>query len=1081
MNVTVIKRNGINTQLDISKIRKVATWACEGLDASVEALEAGMKAKLRNGVTTRDIQKSLIQCALELCSLEAPDYRYVAGRLHVWNIWKEVELARGCYYGDYDKVVIGMVNTNKYDPSIIESYTLTELKQAGEWINPDYDSDYDYAGASLLSKRYLLEKELPQEMYLTIALLLAKDLDYGSRLTTARSYYEALAQRKVSLATPFLSNLRKPNGSLTSCFVLTMNDTLESIFRELTNIARISKCGGGVGTNVSRIRATGSSLMGKANAAKGVVPWIQLINNTMIAVDQAGTRTGAATVALDVWHYDIPFFLELQTEHGDQRRKAYDIFPQVVIPDEFMRRVKNNQVWHLVCPHEVKEKFGHDLSSLWGKEFEEAYADIENAIEDNALKLVKKINAKELFIKMMKSQIETGMPYLAFKDTINRANPNKYEGYIPSVNLCVSGETKILTDKGHFAIADLVGQKVTVWNGSEWSNVLIKKTGENQPLLKVNFSNGESLECTYYHHFWVQDTYSSKPRRVEAKDLQPNDKLIKYQLPLIESTDDVDFPYAYTQGCFSGDGSYSVKGYPEIYLYGKKKQLVTRLSIRNKLQGNSSYIKELEDIAIYDNYKQDRLVCQLPLDILPKFTVPLNGYTIKSRLEWLAGLLDTDGTVCRNGDNESLSISSINKTFLLDVRLMLQTLGVDSKVTAMTDAGNRLLPDGKGSKKEYFCKQSYRLLISSNGLFQLSELGLKPYRLKWKKRHPQREASQFIKVVEVELTCRKDDTYCFSEPKRHLGMFNGILTGQCTESYSNVVSGQYAHCCNLISLNLATIEREKIGYYSELSVRMLNASLDLTVPPFADAKAHNDRYRTIGVGAMGLADYLAKNELLYDSDEARKEVDMLFEDITYHCINASMEMAKETNSPFPAYPNSIWAKGNFMNDLSLKEVCDMAYSKQRWVSLAEDIRQYGLYNSQLQAIAPNTSSSLVHGCTASILPTYSRFFYDKSVKPIAPPYINDYFWYYQENRTMPQSAVIKMTSSIQKWIDTGISMELLFNLNEGIYWAEEPTRKINAGDIFKDLIFAWESGCKAVYYVRSVQKDDYKDCTSCAN
>jgi ribonucleoside-diphosphate reductase alpha chain len=187
-----------------------------------------------------------------------------------------------------------------------------------------------------------------------------------NRLTWAKQFYEALANRQISLATPILGNLRIPNGSLASCFITAMDDNLESIFNGIHDAARISKNGGGVGVNISRIRATGSWVMGKANASGGVVPWIKLLNDTAIAVNQGGRRAGAVTVSLDVWHLDLPEFLEMQTENGDWRRKAYDVFPQLVVSDEFMRRVAADEEWTLVDPYEVRTRLGIELAQLWG-------------------------------------------------------------------------------------------------------------------------------------------------------------------------------------------------------------------------------------------------------------------------------------------------------------------------------------------------------------------------------------------------------------------------------------------------------------------------------------------------------------------------------------------------------------------------------------------------------------------------------------------------------------------------------------------------------------------------------------------
>jgi len=381
--IQVQKRDGSMAPLDIGKIRLVVYWACKDLNVNSIALEAGLTALLKDGITTKAIQDSLINCALEMCNPQEPDWRYVAGRLHIWGLWKDVYVSRGDGYGrdQFATHICEKVDAGLLDDRLF-LYEGEELVEAGSWINPEWDKDYDFAGASLLTRRYLLKDELPQEAFLTCALLLAVVEEPKNRLKVARQFYEAIAKRKVSLATPILSNLRKPNGSLSSCFIISSDDNLESIYDQITNTARISKNGGGVGVNISRIRATGSTVMGRDNASGGTLPWIKLFNDTAIAVNQGGSRAGAVTVGIDVWHLDVPEFLEMQTENGDQRRKAYDVFPQLVISDEFMRRVKAQEEWTLVDPYEVRTKLNIELAELWGEEFEHAYAIVDSCLED---------------------------------------------------------------------------------------------------------------------------------------------------------------------------------------------------------------------------------------------------------------------------------------------------------------------------------------------------------------------------------------------------------------------------------------------------------------------------------------------------------------------------------------------------------------------------------------------------------------------------------------------------------------------------------------------------------------------------
>lgn len=283
--VTVIRRNGTQSPLDIEKIRKVVEWACADLEVNPISLESSFNTKLKNKITTREIQDNLIQCASNMTTEEEPDWRYVAGRLLIWGLWKDIFVNRECHYEDYPEVVRAKVANGQYDSRLLD-YSRKELEEANSWINSDWDTDYDYAGATLLTKRYLLKDELPQEAFLTCSLLLAVNEPKDKRMDLAKSFYHLIATRKISLATPILANLRTPRGSLASCFITAMEDNLESIYHEITNTARISKNGGGVGVNVSRIRSLGSWVMGRDNASGGVLPWIKLINDTALAVNQ---------------------------------------------------------------------------------------------------------------------------------------------------------------------------------------------------------------------------------------------------------------------------------------------------------------------------------------------------------------------------------------------------------------------------------------------------------------------------------------------------------------------------------------------------------------------------------------------------------------------------------------------------------------------------------------------------------------------------------------------------------------------------------------------------------------------------
>ncbi len=743
--------NSTEIELISVELPAVLAKAAQGLDVDVKEIEQRALPLIKENTTYVQMLEHLIITALSLTSINAPDWKYFAGRLRILSLYKTC--GRKELY-DYPATLAQNVKNGVYTDLILQYYTPQDIETAASFINPDFDFIYDYAGASLLIKRYLCEyedkpAELPQDMFLTIALLAEMNNPKETRMECVKDTYEKLANRKISLATPLLMNLRRPNGNLSSCFITMADDNRDSIFYIVDQIAAISKFGGGVGVNISRLRAKGARIKGVKNAGGGVIPWIRIINDTAVAVNQQGKRKGAVTVALDMWHLDIEDFLELRTENGDQRMKAYDIFPQVVIPDLFMRKVQSGEEWLMVDPGEIRSKYNTEITDLWGEEFEAFYENLYKDAKDGKLELFKFLPAKELIKKVMKSQIETGMPYIAFKDTLNKYNPNKHDGLIVSTNLCTESHSNVRPAK---------------------------------------FS----------------------PKRLE------NGRIIS-----------------------------------EVY----------------------------------------------------------------------------DGLV---------------------------------------------------------------------------------------------------------------------------------------------------HVCNLISINLANIfNDEELESCCKASVRFLDNAIDLTEVPVPEGTLHNRRYRTIGVGAMGLADHLAYRNITYTA--SADYADELFEKFALYCTKASIAIAAK-KGPFEVYKGSDWDKGLIIgkNEEWFKQ--NSKYYAQ-WKQVFEDLKKYGIRNSQITAIAPNTSSSLIQGCSASILPVYSKFFVETHAKgsiPNCPMYIKEKFWYYQENKNISQQKVVDIISRINKWIDTGISFELIYNLN----------MDIKAKDIFDTIMLAWKKEIKTLYYTRSIQKDGSSakkaECISCA-
>ncbi|EAD9494372.1 ribonucleoside-diphosphate reductase subunit alpha, partial [Listeria monocytogenes] len=366
-----------------------------------------------------------------------------------------------------------------YSGNILKNYSKEDLIAAGKLIDPEKDKLFTYNGLYLLATRYLATDsernvyELPQERWLTIALYLMQNEPKEKRMKLVEEAYWALSNLYMTVATPTLANAGKVGGQLSSCFIDTVDDSLQGIYDSNTDVARVSKHGGGVGAYLGYVRSTGAAIRGVKGASGGVIPWIKQLNNTAVSVDQLGQRKGAIAVYLDVFHKDIESFLDLRLNNGDQRLRAHDVFTAVCIPDIFMEAVERRGEWYLFDPHEVKAKKGWYLQDFYDESkgegtFREKYEELV-ADETISKKIVKAI---DIMKRIMMSQLETGNPFMFYRDEVNRMNPNKHEGMVYSSNLCteimqnmsptkmiqeiISGDQIVITKQaGDFVVCNL--------------------------------------------------------------------------------------------------------------------------------------------------------------------------------------------------------------------------------------------------------------------------------------------------------------------------------------------------------------------------------------------------------------------------------------------------------------------------------------------------------------------------------------------------------------------------------------------------------------------------------------------------
>jgi ribonucleoside-diphosphate reductase alpha chain len=449
----VIKRTGYIESLSINKIRSIVNFACNGLRVDPYELEMDARIQFREDITTKEIQQLLIRTAAEKVSPEHPDWQYVAARLLLYDLYKDVGYIRG--YKVKDKIngkykpynpesfytlVKTYTDRGIYGEYLLREYSKEEFDTLASYINPDRDLLFNYTGIKVLYDRYLVRDEngnvieLPQEMYMLIAMTLAIPEKKEERLKYAKLFYDLMSNHEISLATPTLMNARRQYSQLSSCFVLTVDDDLYDIFDNVQKAGQISKFAGGLGIYLGKIRATGSPIRKFKGASSGVLPVVKILNNVMVYVDQLGMRKGSASITLDIWHKDVLDFLEVKTNVGDERKKAHDIHPAISIPDLFMKRLKNRQKWTLFDPYYCKNvKDGKNLEDFYGQEFEELYERLERELPPNTKK---EVDAFELWKRLLTVIFETGEPYIFFRDTTNRLNPNKHCGMIYSSNLC---------------------------------------------------------------------------------------------------------------------------------------------------------------------------------------------------------------------------------------------------------------------------------------------------------------------------------------------------------------------------------------------------------------------------------------------------------------------------------------------------------------------------------------------------------------------------------------------------------------------------------------------------------------------
>jgi ribonucleoside-diphosphate reductase alpha chain len=452
-----VKDNGIARPLDLAAITALVREACEGLGREVapEPVLAAMQRDLYDGVPMAEVRKSLILAARALIEQD-PGYSYVTARLLLHTLRLETlgeEVTHAEMRGRYAAYLPRFIETGIEADLLDERLATYDLKCLGAALDANRDLKFTYLGLQILYDRYFLHVqgrriELPQIFFMRVAMGLALNEPEDQREARAIEFYNVLSSFDFMSSTPTLFNSGTRRSQLASCYLTTVSDDLDGIYEAIKENALLQKFAGGLGNDWTPVRALGAHIKGTNGKSQGVVPFLKVVNDTAVAVNQGGKRKGAVCSYLETWHLDIEEFLELRKNTGDDRRRTHDMNTANWVPDLFMKRVMEDGEWTLFSPSDVP-----DLHEKYGKSFERAYIEYERRAAAGELKLYKKVPALQLWRKMLSMLFETGHPWITFKDPCNIRSPQQHVGIVHSSNLCT--EITLNTGADEIAVCNL--------------------------------------------------------------------------------------------------------------------------------------------------------------------------------------------------------------------------------------------------------------------------------------------------------------------------------------------------------------------------------------------------------------------------------------------------------------------------------------------------------------------------------------------------------------------------------------------------------------------------------------------------
>jgi ribonucleoside-diphosphate reductase alpha chain len=924
----VLKRDNTYEPISFDKVLRRIRNLCQNLKGvSPDEIAQKVCARIYDGVKTSELDELAAQLCASLLTSH-PDYGFLASRIIISNHHKNTSPS----FSETMSLLFNAKDIHGTQNSLISQELWDIVKSHKSKLNSviDYQRDFlfDYFGFKTLERSYLLKVdgkivERPQHMWMRVALGI-----HGSDIKEALETYEYMSQRYFTHATPTLFNAGTPRAQLASCFLLGTHDSITGIFKTVGDSAQISKYAGGIGIHIHDIRATGSHIRGTNGNSTGIVPMLRVYNNTARYVNQGGKRNGSIAMYLEPWHADIDAFLDIRKNHGSEEDRCRDLFTAMWIPDLFMKRVQENGEWSLMCPDECR-----GLSDAVGDEFEVLYQKYEAEG-----KFRKKIKAQQLWMAILKSQIETGTPYICYKDAANKKSNQKNLGTIKSSNLCseiiefsnnnsyatcLTGETKILTENGLKRIDECNNETVLSYFSDD-KNLIKKPTFVKSELINngekevysISFLNSRKITATKDHLFLIRtgrkqsiksDTYEwIKLENIKKGDnivLPANDVLPGYDIDIKINVDD---EYA-VAGWMIGDGwqravkennsdtitlNYGVcfgkyddyakdKVVPILNNIQQTQQSICERSIKEYTDKKGTTYWQTKQYS-FAKYFKDKYGFEEhlgPAKIIPN---KIHNSSPNMKASFLSGLFSADGTVfIQSHFNVSLSSASIE--LLYEVQEMLRCFGIHSKVqysyikSRDRSQGNVIIHGIQNIKR--FLK--YIGFTLSPTKQEKLEKGINTFNYE-----RNRSINEYITVSNIEYA-GKQQVYDLHVPETHNFIANGVIS----------------HNCNLASIALPSYVKydengkpsydfKKLHEIAQVITRNINKVIDRTFYPVPETETNNKQHRPIGIGVQGLANTFALMRMPFDSPEAAQLNKDIFETIYHGALTASMLIAK---------------------------------------------------------------------------------------------------------------------------------------------------------------------------------------------